>query len=84
MSYAPAIFIPGSRYRVKVDFKSGPVSVFGAGEVLTFENASYSHYDNCFVYAFRTDDGSAEKKEWWLPEGEHRGSWSRFFEPYGG
>ena len=78
MSYTQPIFVPGCRYRVKQDFKSGPTSTFIAGEVLIFERNAYSHYDNSFVYEFRTEDG-AETKEWWLLENEPKESWQHYF-----
>jgi hypothetical protein len=79
MSYTPPIFTPGRRYRVKRSFKSGPTSSFVAGENLTFERDAYSHYDNTFVYVFRTEGGSATK-EWWLNENEPKDLWQQYFE----
>ena len=78
MSHAPAIFEVGERYRAKQGFKSGPTSIFVAGEVLTFERPTYSHYDNCFVYLFRS--GSGDLKEWWLGEDGDEETWNQYFE----
>ena len=78
MGYTQPVFQPGARYRAKKSFKSGPTSTFSAGEVLVFERDTYSHYDNAFVYVFRSSGG--EEKEWWLTEGEPKESWHEYFE----
>jgi len=80
MSYIQPIFTRGCRYRVKQSFKSGPTSAFIAGEILVFERDSYSHYDNSFIYEFRSES-SAETKEWWLLEGQSKELWRQYFEP---
>ena len=80
MSYTQPIFAPGSRYRVKRSFTSGPTSTFVVGEILIFDRDAYSHYDNSFVYEFRNESSSGTK-EWWLPEGQPRDLWQQYFEP---
>ena len=79
MAYTQPIFSPGKLYRAKQSFKSGPTSEFVAGEKLVFERDSYSHYDNCFVYVFRTE-GIGTTKEWWLPESKPKELWEQYFE----
>jgi hypothetical protein len=79
MSYTNTIFVPGQRYRVKQNFKSGP-STFIAGEILIFERDTFSPYDNCFVSVFRSETG-AETKEWWLSESQSKELWQQYFEP---
>ena len=79
MAYTQHIFEPGSRYRARLDFSSGPVSTFRAGEILVFERDAYSPYDDSFVYAFRSEaDGTI--KEWWLHDNEPKETWQQFFE----
>jgi hypothetical protein len=78
MVYAPSIFKVNERYRVKQSFMSGPTSGFIAGEVLTFERPTYSFYDNCFVYEFRTVNNDV--KTWWLGEKESVELWRQYFE----
>src|SRR5437762_2173836 len=80
MSYTQPIFSPGYRYRVKQSFKSGPTSAFVTGEVLIFDRDAFSHYDDSFVYVFRTE-GGCEIKEWWLPEGQPKELWQQYFDP---
>jgi hypothetical protein len=79
MTYIQPIFTPDCRYRVKQNFKSGPTSIFNAGEVVVFERNAYSHYDNCFVYVFRAES-NGETKEWWLLEGQSGELWREYFE----
>jgi len=81
MSYEQIIFVPGRNYRVKQTFASGPTTTLTAGEILSFDRNSYSSYDNCFVYVFRSKHGGGVRKEWWLHEEIPPESWREYFEP---
>jgi hypothetical protein len=80
MSDTKAIFIPGVRFRVKQDFKSGPTSKFAMGEIVVYDREAYSPYDNRTVYVFRGEAGN-DVKEWWLPDGQSQHLWREYFEP---
>jgi hypothetical protein len=82
MIYDLPIFIVGTQYRVKHDFRSGPTSVFSAGEILIFVCGTYSPYDDCFVYTFHSER-SGESKDWWLPDGEPKEDWRAHFDELG-
>jgi hypothetical protein len=75
LSWRPHPFIVGARYRSKKDFPgfSGPL-----GEILVFEHDSYSRYDNCSGYEFRSLSG--ENRVWWLHDDEPMDSWREYFE----
>jgi hypothetical protein len=57
----------GKKYRVLKDFRQ-PQSIFKADEVLKYENAEYSRYDNSTMFFFKAKGG--HQKTWWLHDDE--------------
>ena len=74
-----SLFRAGERYRAKESFVGIFENKFYAGTTYVFLSCKYSHYDGCFVYAFRPVEGG-ERVEWWLPEDEPDDSWKTYFE----
>lgn len=50
-------------YKVIKEFRQ-PQSIFSLGELLIYECAEYSHYDNATIFFFKTKGG--HPKQWWL------------------
>ena len=71
-------FRPGHRYRVRRDFTSLRAS-FRAGEVLTYDSDSYSHYHGYTGYAFR-QAGSESFRVWDISDDDDLEMWREFFE----
>jgi hypothetical protein len=74
-------FEAGKRYRVVADcdVQLDKLYQFRVGDVLTFCQDSYSHYDNLSAYLFRTASG--EERYWTLHDNEPEDKWVSIFEP---
>jgi hypothetical protein len=72
-----AFFLHGRSYLVVSDF-SRLGSVFVAGEVLVFERATYSRYDECYMYEFHSRN-VGEVKSWFLLRAETSEDCEKYF-----
>jgi hypothetical protein len=79
MTWRKPIFKKGRSYRVKQSVMSG-ASTFVVGEDLVFLQDGYSHYDNCFVYEFRSQS-DGQSKNWCLNPNQPETFWQQIFEP---
>jgi hypothetical protein len=74
------VFDPGGRYQViaDCDISLERVYPFRIGEVVTFLQDYYSHYDSLSVYLFRTASG--EERYWALHDTEPVNKWQQYFQ----
>ena len=80
MSWRRHSFEAGRRYRVVADCdeRLDKVYQFRVGDIMTYCQDSYSHYDNLSAYLFRRASG--EELYWTLHDSEPDDKWKTIFE----
>lgn len=73
-------FQSGKRYRTLKAAPALPAETgLVPGEIIIYEQSSYSRYDSCSIYHFRTDSG--EERTWLLPDDARPESWHEVLVP---
>jgi hypothetical protein len=73
-------FEVGKRYRALRSAPALPAeSKLVPGEIITYEQSSYSRYDGCSIYHFKNDSGKG--RTWLLSDNAPVESWRAVFAP---